>query len=188
MKLKRNTDEAAVIAATQTWLEMAVIGLNLCPFAKSVHVKKQIRYAVCNSRVDDKLLETLVSELKILDAADPNEIDTTLIIHPRVLTDFLDQNDFMKVANQALKKLGLLGTIQIASFHPQFQFAGTGPDDITNCTNRSPYPTLHLLREASIDYAVASFPDASEIYNRNIETLNRLGPVGWDQLQRSEED
>jgi uncharacterized protein len=184
MKPILNTNEAEVIAATQTWLEMAVIGLDLCPFAKAVHVKKQIRYTVCNSRNDDDLLETLVSELKILDAADPNEIDTTLIIHPRVLTDFLDQNDFMTVANQVLKKLGLLGTIQIASFHPQFQFAGTTPDDIGNCTNRSPFPTLHLLREASIDRAVASIPDAAEIYDRNIETLNLLGPVGWDQLQR----
>jgi uncharacterized protein len=183
-----NPNEAEVIAATQTWLEMAVIGLNLCPFAKAVHVKKQIRYTVCNTRIDDELLETLVAELEMLDATDPAEIDTTLIIHPRVLTDFLDQNDFMQVANRALKKLGLLGTIQIASFHPQFQFVGTAPDDISNCTNRSPYPTLHLLRESSIDRAVASFPDASEIYERNIETLSLLGPVGWDQLQRRDDE
>ena len=175
------TDEEAV-AATRAWLESAVIGLNLCPFAKSVHVKNQIRYAVSAAQSREDLLADLIAELRALQAADPSEIDTTLLIHPRVLGDFLDYNDFLELADAAVAGEGLEGEIQVASFHPQYQFAGTRPQDVENCSNRSPYPTLHLLREASIARAVAVFPDASLIFERNMETLRRLGHDGWRRL------
>ena len=171
-----------IIAATQIWLERAVIGLNLCPFAKQVHVKNQIRYAVSEAQTPEVLLADLVRELRTLQAADPAEIDTTLLIHPRVLADFPDYNDFLVVADAAVADLGLVGQIQVASFHPRYQFAGTEPDDISNYTNRSPYPTLHLLREASIERAVAVFPDAARIFRKNIETLRQLGHDGWRRL------
>ncbi len=171
------------IASTRTWLERAVIGLNLCPFAKAVHSKGRIRWVLCEATDTEALLHTLVQELQHLAEADPQDVDTTLIVHPQVLGDFLDYNDFLDVADAALAELGLEGVIQIASFHPQYQFAGTEPDDIENCTNRSPYPTLHLLREASIDAAVAAFPEPEAIFETNQATLQRLGWTGWLALQ-----
>jgi hypothetical protein len=171
-----------VVAATRAWLERAVIGLNLCPFAKTVHVKNQIRYAVSAARSTEELLADLLVELSILHAADASEIDTTLLVHPGVLGDFLDYNDFLETAEAAVADQGREGKIQIASFHPRYQFAGTRPEDVENCSNRSPYPMLHLLREASIAQAVAVFPDASLIFERNIATLRRLGHDGWRRL------
>ena len=178
-------DGDAIIADTTRWLERAVIGLNLCPFAKAVHVKGQIRYAVFLGSTPVELIVELVRELQLLAAADPAVADTTLLIHPHVLPDFRDYNDFLEVADAAIVELGLENEIQIASFHPQYQFAGTAPDDVTNCTNRSPYPMLHLLREASVARAVAAFPEAGEIFERNIETLNALGRAGWERLEVS---
>jgi hypothetical protein len=170
------------IAATRHWLEKAVIGLNLCPFAKAVHVKDQIRYVVSEAETPEALLAELTAELRALVAADPEETETTVVIHPRVLTNFLDYNDFLGVADAAIAELGLEGVLQIASFHPQYQFAGTEADAIENYTNRSPYPMLHLLREASVERAVAAFPDAAQIYEKNMETLRRLGHDGWRRL------
>ena len=170
------------IEETTVWLEKAVIGLNLCPFAKAVHGKGQIRWVLSDATEPAALLELLVQELQHLAAADPEVVDTTLIVHPQVLQDFLDSNDFLGVADEALEEMGLIGALQIASFHPQFQFAGTAADDITNATNRSPHPTLHLLREDSVERAVAAFPEADAIFERNIETLRRLGPEGWSML------
>ena len=167
---------------TKTWLERAVIGLNLCPFAKAVHVKNQIRYVLSEATSVEALIENLLFELNHLANAKEDEIDTTLIIHPHVLNDFLDYNDFLEVADGAVKELGLTGEIQVASFHPQYQFADTVPNDITNYTNRSPYPTLHLLREASVARAVAAFPEAAEIFEKNIVTLEKLGHAGWEKL------
>jgi len=180
-KLAAATDEA-VVAATRTWLERAVIGLNLCPFAKSVHVRNQIRYTVSAARTTHDLLADLVAELRFLHAADPAVIDTTLLVHPHVLCDFLDYNDFLDHVDAAVDDEGLEGELQVASLHPQYQFAGTLPEDIENCSNRSPYPTLHLLREASVERAVAAFPDAGRIFEKNIETLRRLGHEGWRAL------
>lgn len=174
--------EDTVLQETRAWLEKAVIGLNLCPFAKPVHVAGRIRYVVSQAATSETLLADLLDELRTLAAADPEEIETTLLIHPRVLTDFLDYNDFLGVADAALEELDLVGEIQIASFHPDYQFEGTGPDDIENYTNRSPYPILHLLREASVEEAVASFPDTDRIYKANIETLRKLGIEGWRRL------
>jgi len=174
--------DAAVVADTRRWLERAVIGLNLCPFAKAVYVKDQIRYAVTAAQTADELLAALGHELEALAQADPAVCDTTLLIHPRAMTGFLNFHFFLAEADALLRRLALDGTLQIASFHPGYVFAGNADEDIGNCTNRSPYPTLHLLREASIDRAVAAFPDAAEIYGRNIETLQRLGHAGWRAL------
>jgi len=179
---------AAVVRSTQFWLERAVIGLNLCPFAKAVHVKRQIRYAVTAATSAAELLAELRHELQLLQQAKPEEVETTLLIHPQALTDFIDFNFFLPEADRAIRDLGLEGILQIASFHPAYEFAGSVPDDIANCTNRSPHPTLHLLREASIDRAVAAYPDAAAIYERNIETLRRLGPEGWRRLWTRETD
>ena len=177
-----------VIAATRQWIEKAVIGLNLCPFAKAVYVKNQVRSVVSCAPHQDGLLEDLDRELDFLAAADPEEIDTTLLIHPTLLPDFLDFNDFLQLAEAAVEEHGLEGVIQLASFHPQFQFADTAPDDIGNYTNRAPFPTLHLLREASIERAVAAFPEAETIYQRNIETLKALGHAGWNALWDKPQD
>ncbi|MBE0624270.1 MAG: DUF1415 domain-containing protein [Burkholderiales bacterium] len=179
-------EEEAVLAATRRWLERAVIGLQLCPFAKAVHVKKQIRYVVSAAQTTEELLADLIAELRTLQAADAAAIDTTLLVHPHVLDDFLDYNDFLELADAAVADEGLEGEIQLASFHPQYQFTGSRPEDIENYSNRSPYPTLHLLREASIERAVAAYPDASEIFERNMETLRRLGHDGWRRLLAGE--
>lgn len=172
-----------IIRDTVQWLERAVIGLNLCPFAKGVHVKNQIHYAVATSDDVEKLRHLLRAELQALVAMPVETRETTLVILPNCLTDFLDFNDFLAEADALLDELDLGGTLQIASFHPQYQFAGTHADDVTNCTNRSPYPTLHLLREESIDRAVEVFPDAELIFERNIATLQALGAQGWADLQ-----
>jgi len=179
---------AEIIRATQRWLERAVIGLNLCPFAKAVHVKRQIRYAVTAATSAGELLAELRHELELLAQAKPETIETTLLIHPHALTDFIDFNFFLPEADRAVRDLGLEGTLQVASFHPAYEFAGSARDDIANCTNRSPHPTLHLLREASLDRAVAAYPDAAAIYERNIETLRRLGHDGWRRLWAAEPD
>jgi uncharacterized protein len=176
------TDDEAVIAATRHWLVQAVIGLNLCPFARAVYAGDRIRYAVSGATTPEALLQALAEELQALAVADERETETTLLIHPQVLGDFLDYNDFLQLADALVDDLGFSGVMQVASFHPQYRFAGTAPDDIGNCTNRSPYPTLHLLRESSIERAVAAHPDTARIYESNIETLRRLGRAGWEQL------
>lgn len=170
-------------ADTRHWLEAAVIGLNLCPFAKAVHVKRQVHYAVHLSADDDAgLLDRLLVEAHALAGLDASERDTTLLMAPNTLADFLDFNDFTARAERRLARAGFEGTLQLASFHPRFQFAGTDADDIGNATNRAPYPTLHLLREESIDRAVEAFPEAEAIFERNIETLEALGTDGWAAL------
>ncbi|MBB3276641.1 hypothetical protein FHW78_002438 [Pseudoxanthomonas sp. OG2] len=170
------------VAATRHWIERAVIGLNLCPFAKAVYVKEQVRFVLSDATTPEALLEQLAEELVLLRDTEPAQIDTTLIIHPDVLTDFLDYNDFLDNADAAVEALDLQGILQVASFHPDYQFAGAAPDDISHYTNRSPYPTLHLLREDSVERAVAAFPDPDVIVERNIQTLDRLGQEGWRKL------
>ena len=172
----------AVIAATKTWLERAVIGLNLCPFAKAVHVKNQVRYVVSQATTQEELLTDFLNELEFLAEVPSEKTDTTLLIHPGVLTDFLDYNDFLDVTDEALSDMDLEGELQVAGFHPQYQFADTQPDDIENFTNRSPYPMLHLLRESSVAIAVSAFPEADKIFDKNIETLRKLGNEGWEKL------
>ena len=174
--------DAAVLQDTVRWLERAVIGLNLCPFAKGVHAKGQIHCAVSSATDPEALLQELEHELKALVATAPEVRDTTLLVAPGFLPDFLDFNGFLACTDKLLRKLKLQGEVQIASFHPQFQFAGTSADDVTNCTNRAPYPTLHLLREASIDRAVEVFPEAEDIFERNMHVLEDLGMKGWRAL------
>lgn len=182
MAANHEDHEEEVIAATRTWVERAVIGLNLCPFAKAPFGKGQIRYVVSKADNPEALLQDLIAELEVLAEANPEKIETTLLIHPGVLSDFLDYNDFIEIADETVEELDLGGILQVASFHPDYQFADTGPDDISNFTNRSPYPTLHLLREDSIDKAVEAFPEAEMIYEKNIDTMIRLGQQGWDEL------
>jgi len=177
-------DDEQIIAVTQAWVDKAVIGMNLCPFAKAVQVRQQVRYVVSRATTPQALYEDLHQELVFLAKADPQQIDTTLLIHPCVLNDFLDYNAFLDAADSALEELDLEGEIQIASFHPAYQFADAAADDVSNCTNRSPYPILHLLREVSIERAVNAIPDAADIYERNIAAMEALGKEGWQRLQQ----
>jgi len=172
-----------MVQDTLRWLERAVIGLNLCPFAKSVYVKGQVHCAVSSAVTLEALRDDLIQELKDLASLDASVRDTSLLIVQNLLQDFYDYNDFLNVADDCLLALDLEGEIQIASFHPHYQFAGTDENDITNFTNRSPYPTLHLIREASIDRAVAAFPAAEAIFEVNMVTLNQLGLAGWKALE-----
>jgi len=173
-----------IIASTRRWLERSVIGLNLCPFAEVVYRGGRVRFRVSEQRSAAVLLEELRAELNALQAADPERCETTLLIHPWVLTDFAEYNEFLDVCEATVADIGLEGELQVASFHPQYQFAGTESTDIENCTNRSPFPMLHLLREASIERAVAAVPDTDEIYRRNIRTMRDLGHEGWRRLWR----
>jgi len=175
------------IATTRQWVERAVIGLNLCPFAKAVYVKQQVRFVLSDASTPEALLEELAEELVLLRDASPEQIDTTLIIHPDVLTDFLDYNDFLDNADAAIEALDLQGILQVASFHPQYQFEGVAPDDASNYTNRAPYPILHLLREDSVARAVDAFPDPDVIVERNIQTLDRIGVEGWWRRLRGQD-
>lgn len=172
----------AVTAATRKWLEKAVIGLNLCPFAKAAYVQQRVHIAVTDATTEEALLEALARELDGLQSRAADERETTLLVLPQMLEDFLDYNDFLGMADDLVEELELTGEIQIASFHPRYQFAGTRPDDITNHSNRSPYPMLHLLREASVEAAVESYPNVDDIPERNIATLRGLGREGWDAL------
>jgi uncharacterized protein len=174
--------EPTPIAETRRWLERAVIGLNLCPFAKAVHVRRQIRFVLSGATTNAQLARELESELARLRDADPDVLDTTLIVHPHVLVDFDDYNDFLDEADACLSRMDLAGEVQVASFHPDYRFAGEPVSDPANCTNRSPYPMLHLLREASVERAVAAFPDPDVIVERNIATMRRLGVDGYRRL------
>ena len=182
MTANSRPEDAPYIEATRTWLDRVVIGLDLCPFARSVHLSNRIRYCVSDARRPEALLEDLARELVALQKADPEACETTLLIHPWVFGDFLDFNDFLDAVDGAIEELGLEGEIQVASFHPDYQFAETQPDDIENYTNRSPHPTLHLLRESSIERAVAAHPDIDAVPEKNIRTLRRLGIEGWRRL------
>ena len=174
--------EEQVLAKTRHWLETAVIGLNLCPFAKAVYVKNQVRLVVSKARHADDLLEELDRELDLLVATPASEIDTTLLIHPTLFEDFLDFNDFLEVAEGVVDEHELEGVVQLASFHPQFQFDDAEPDDISNYTNRAPFSILHLLREESVERAVEAFPQADKIFEANIAALEKLGHAGWKSL------
>ena len=174
----------SALEETRAWVERVVIGLDLCPFAKAPQRKGQVRYVLSEARDGEALLAELVDELNRLAETPAGRIETTLIVHPHVLADFADYNDFLGVAEDAVVELGLEGVLQVASFHPGYRFEGVAADDVTNATNRSPYPTLHLLREESVERAVAAFPDAEAIYEANMETMRRLGSDGWEALQR----
>ena len=171
-----------VIADTRRWLERAVIGLNLCPFAKAVHVKHQVHYAVCGATEFADVLDALDRELDDLLAVGPEVRDTTLLVAPGGFDDFLLFQQLVLQGERRVARRGLEGTVQLASFHPEFRFAHASDDDAGNLSNRSPYPVLHLLREESIDRAVAAFPEAQAIFGANIEKLRHLGHAGWAAL------
>ncbi len=175
--------EKQIIAYTSAWVEHVVIGLNLCPFAKPVHAKGQIDYFLSHARDETTLVADLRLAMERLIASTPDSMDTCLLIHPWVLSDFFDYNNFLDIADSILDELELIGILQIASFHPHYQFAGTTEDDVTNCTNRSPFPMLHLLREESLDKATAAVPDANVIVDRNLDTMISLGHEGWNRVQ-----
>ncbi|MCO5400656.1 DUF1415 domain-containing protein [Ralstonia soli] len=171
------------VARVQRWLEDAVIGLNLCPFAKAVHVKRQVRYAISRATLDGDVLDHLRAEAELLHITPAADIDTTLLIVP-ALADFLDFHTLTDRAEALLAKAGFEGELQLASFHPDFVFADADPGDIANATNRAPAPILHLLREDSIARAAAAVPDAADIYERNIATMEELGPEGWAEMAK----
>jgi uncharacterized protein len=179
-----NAGDDEYIAGTRRWIERAVIGLNLCPFARGPYHDRRIAFRVSQARDNDALLDDLCGELQSLQAADPADCETSLLIAPFVLADFLDFNDFLDAADAAIDVLKLEGVIQVASFHPDYCFADSAADDIENCTNRSPWPTLHLLREASVERAIDTLNDSEDIYRRNMDALRKLGWAGWSRLWR----
>lgn len=178
--------ESKVVAETRAWVNRAVIGLNLCPFARAAQTKDQIRYVVTEARTSHQLLAALREQLQFLADTDPTttaQAETTLLIHPNIFSDFMDYNDFLDDVDAEIVAMGLEGELQVASFHPNYQFAGTSPDDITNVTNQSPFQTLHILRESSVEQAVETFPDINSIYETNMRTVQALGRDNWDALQ-----
>jgi hypothetical protein len=175
-------EHADIVESTRLWVERAVIGLGLCPFAAGVYSTQRVRFQVTGDRTAVGLLETLRAELRYLQETDAAECETTLLIHPWVLNDFIEYNEFLHICDDAIVDLDLEGEIQVASFHPQYQFAGTLPDDIENYTNRSPYPTLHLLREMSVERALATVANPDSIYENNIARMRQLGAAGWRTL------
>ncbi len=180
--------EEFVMERTRAWVDRAVIGLNLCPFAKGPQSKGQVRYVVCPATEVEGLLAALLDELRLLVGVPSDRVETTLLIHPYVLNDFSDYNDFLDVAEAAVRELDLEGVLQVASFHPEYRFSGSAPGDLGNATNRSPYPTLHLIREESIDRAIDAFPDPAAIFDNNIATMERVGASGWAALLKQCQD
>jgi hypothetical protein len=170
---RMTTNHEKIISSVKTWVELFVVDLDLCPFAKRVLTNNRVRFVVTDAVTENQLLQAMQAELELLNC-DPS-IETTLLIHPGVLQDFYDYNQFLDSADELLLQLNLEGIYQVASFHPDYQFGGTAPDDVENYTNRSPYPVLHLIREASLERALAEFPDADQIPTRNIALMKSLG-------------
>jgi hypothetical protein len=177
-----DSDSGRIEREVRRWLERAVIGLNLCPFAKAVYAKRQVRIVVSDASTERALLQQLGEEMALLRDTSADEIDTTLLVHPWVLGDFLDYNDFLDEADALVEAMELDGVLQVASFHPHYQFAGTQPGDAENLTNRAPHPILHLLREDSVDRAVAAYPEPDSIIERNVATMRELGAEGFAKL------
>lgn len=175
-------DPVAIEAEVRRWLERVVVGLNLCPFAKAVVARGQVRIVVSDASTERALLEQLGEEMALLRDTPADETDTTLLVHPQVLHDFLDYNDFLDQADALVEAMELDGVLQVASFHPHYRFAGTQPDDAENLTNRAPHPILHLLREESVDRAVAAYPEPDSIIERNVATMRELGADGFRKL------
>ncbi len=180
--LQESETERIAIEDTQRWLMQAVVGLNLCPFAKAVVTKNLLRYRVCLSSEPRDVLAMLRAELQHLASTDETLLDTTLLIAPFLLPDFFEFNAFLSDCDDVLVDLNLVGVLQVADFHPHYTFAGEDQQGMSHFTNRTPYPTLHLLRESSIDKAVAAYPDASLIYERNMALLEKMGREGWEAL------
>ena len=161
------------IASARQWLETIVVGLKLCPFANRELENGRVRFAVTDAETETELLMALRSELSLM--IDDASVETILLIHPQTLLDFYDFNDFLEVADANLIDLALDGVVQIASFHPEYQFEGTAPDDVQNYTNRSPNPMLHLIREDSLARAIGAYPDVAQIPTRNVALMQSMG-------------
>jgi len=173
--MKNHASSNIIIARTRYWIEHAVVELNLCPFARKPYESGQVRYVVSETDQADSLLEDFHRELKFLRDMDAGDVETTLLIHPYVLNDFLDYNDFLGRVDALIEDEGYEGEFQVASLHPDYQFAGTQSDDAENYTNRSPYPVLHLLREDGLARAIAGYARPDKIPERNIRTMERVG-------------
>jgi len=171
----QHLDAEKVITRFSCWIEQVVIGLNLCPFARKPYAGGRVRLVASAASEPEQLLVELEQELALLRASDAGDIETTLLIHPDVLTDFFAYNDFLGVVENLLEQGGYAGEFQVASFHPGYRFAGTHSDDAENFTNRSPYPALHLLREAGIEQALAGYSNPEQIPERNIRTMQDMG-------------
>ena len=176
-------DNDAITAAVRRWVETVVVDLNLCPFAGRELRQQRIRFVVSPATTEAQLLASLQTELERLETHPDTE--TTLLIHPRVLQDFDDYNQFLETADDLLGAMDVDGIYQIASFHPHYQFAETAAEDVENYTNRSPYPMLHLLREQSLERSIASYPATEQIPLRNIALMKRLGITRLKQLLRA---
>ena len=162
-----------IITSTRQWLETVVVGLKLCPFADRELRYGRVRFTVTDAETEAELLMALHSELSLL--INDATVETTLLIHPQTLLDFYDFNDFLQIADDLLTDLALQGIVQIASFHPDYQFGGTAPDDVQNYTNRSPNPMLHLIREDSLARAIGAYPDVAQIPTRNVALMQSMG-------------
>jgi len=173
-------DHNLIIESVAHWVDSVVVDLKLCPFAKRELINDRVRFAVTDARSEEQLLTALEAELKLLDG--DASVETSLLIHPNLLQDFGDYNQFLNIIDSLLIEMQLDGIFQIASFHPRYQFAGTGPHDAENFTNRSPYPLLHILREDSLRRAIAGYPDIDQVPIRNIELMNRLGTKRLESL------
>lgn len=173
--MKTHPAEHTIIAHTRRWIEQVVIGLNLCPFARAPFASGKVRFVVCSTDQPEILRAALQTELRFLSSTDPCDVPTTLLIHPNILNEFLDYNDFLDSADALIEADGYTGEFQIASFHPHYRFAGTTADAAENYTNRSPYPALHLLREADLEAAIGRYGPTQNIPQNNIRTLNALG-------------
>jgi hypothetical protein len=176
------TDES-VISSVRQWVESVVVDLNLCPFAKRELVKSRVRFAVTEVSTEGQLLIALQAELELLN--NEPSVETTLLIHPNVLQSFYDYNQFLNYVDGLLAQLKLEGIYQVASFHPDYQFADTDPSDVENYTNRSPYQMLHLIREESLELAIASYPDVDDIPERNKKLMKSLGEDKLTKLLRA---
>lgn len=170
------------IVNTKNWVEKVVIGLNLCPFVKPVFAKNQLKFVLSEAKNPQELTEDLVKELVFLSGIEGDDTETTVLIHPFILQDFGHYIDYLEFANDVIYEMNLEGIFQIASFHPDYQFAGTTKEDLENYTNRSPYPMLHILREDTIEKAVKTYPNVEEIPLNNIKKVKELGKGFFDKI------
>ncbi len=168
----------SIVDETKNWVEKLVIGVNLCPFAKLPFQQDRIRFVEVQSEDEADLIRTLLQEMSDLVEQPAAQLETTLIIFPNQLNEFADYLEFVAYADELLQEAELTGILQIASFHPRYQFANTGKDDVENYTNRSPYPMLHLIREESIERVLENFPDPEQIPLRNVAKMKELGHEG----------
>ncbi len=174
-----------IITETRQWVQDIVIRHNLCPFAHKPFRNDVIRYRLSHASSEDELVDDLIDELLLLRDADISKVETTILITPYCLNDFSHYNQFLDVADMLITQFGLEGTIQVASFHPDYQFADLDYDDVRNYTNRSLYPMFHLILEASIEQARNSHPDVESIPATNMALLQQIGLEEIKQQQQA---